>query len=162
MTRRRNAAHGRYRSVFETSLGWGGVVANDAGLLEVFLPFGGTSRAQIATQIGERYPAVKVESPLTINAARLLQRYFAGEPVRFDLPLDWSVFTLFQTTVYQAVISLSYGEVRSYMLTDTLISYSIPDCEPASCWRKYNSEFSRFNRSFRSSKTRCSSCHFRS
>src|SRR5512140_2350844 len=114
MTSCRNAACGRYRSVFETSLGWGGVVANDAGLLEVFLPFGGDSRAVIMTQTGERYPAVEVESPLTINAARLLQRYFAGEPVRFDLPLDWSVFTLFQAVVYQVVVSISYGEVRSY------------------------------------------------
>ena len=114
MIRRRNAAQGRYRTVFETSLGFGGVVASESGLLEVFLPFGGASRAEMVAHFAGLYPAATTGNPVTRSAAHQLQRYFAGEPVIFDLPLDWSVFTPFQTAVYQMVVTISYGEVRSY------------------------------------------------
>ncbi len=114
MTGRKNAIRGRYRSVFETPLGFGGVVASDAGLLEVFLPFGGASRVDMAVDIARAYPAAVADSPVTRRAAQLLRRYFAGEPVVFDLPVDWSAFTPFQPAVYHAVISLPSGMTGSY------------------------------------------------
>ncbi len=114
MIGRRNTAAGRYRSVFETSLGFGGVAASEAGLLELFLPFGGASRAQMMTEIARAYPGAVAENPVTRRAARLLRRYFAGELVVLDLPIDWSPFTPFQIAVYHAVTNLPAGTTRSY------------------------------------------------
>jgi methylated-DNA-[protein]-cysteine S-methyltransferase len=114
MTRRRNADAGKFYSVFETSLGVGGVVASEAGLLEVFPPFGGASLAEMMAHIVELYPAAEADNPATRRAAHLLRCYFAGEPVIFDLPLDWSVFTPFQDAVYHAVVNLPAGTTRSY------------------------------------------------
>ncbi len=114
MTRRRNAARDSYRSVFETSLGFGGVVASEAGLLEVFLPFGGASRTEMIAEIAGAYPDAVADNTVTRRAAHLLWRYFAGEPVLFDLPVNWSVFTPFQTAVYHAVTDIPAGTMRSY------------------------------------------------
>jgi O-6-methylguanine DNA methyltransferase len=49
---------------------------------------------------------------------RLLQRYFAGEPVRFELDVgayaDALGFTDFERDVYAALAAVPYGEVVSY------------------------------------------------
>jgi methylated-DNA-[protein]-cysteine S-methyltransferase len=103
-----------YRSLFATDLGVGGVVASDEGLVEVYLPFGGEDREAMAARIAARYPAAEKENPLTIEAAGLLARYFAGEPVDFDVPIDRQEFTPFQWAVYEAVRAIPAGEVRSY------------------------------------------------
>ncbi len=114
MKRRERHPATAFRSLFTTDLGVGGVVASDEGLLEVFLPFGGEGRETIAAQIAARYPAAAGESPLTRAAADLLKRYFAGEPVDFDLPIDREGFTPFQWAVYRAVMAIPSGETKSY------------------------------------------------
>jgi methylated-DNA-[protein]-cysteine S-methyltransferase len=101
-------------SLYETALGAGGVVAGDAGLLEVFPPFGGENAAAMASRIADRYPDAVEESDTTRRAASLLTRYFAGEPVVFDLPIDFREFTPFQEAIYRMVTTIPRGEVRSY------------------------------------------------
>lgn len=114
MKRKNSLSTGIYSSLYETRLGFGGVVAGEAGLIEVFLPFDGKSREERAAQISGSYPVASGESPLTKQAADLLARYFAGEPVVFALPVDRRGFTPFQWEVYRTVITIPYGEVRSY------------------------------------------------
>ncbi len=48
------------------------------------------------------------------KAEKLLQRYFSGERVVFDLPLDVRHYTPFQRTVWRATAEIPYGETRSY------------------------------------------------
>lgn len=48
------------------------------------------------------------------EASRQLQAYFAGELQRFDLPLDLSVGTPFQQSVWQALLSIPLGASQSY------------------------------------------------
>jgi methylated-DNA-[protein]-cysteine S-methyltransferase len=114
MSRKRNAAEGKYRSLFGTALGFGGVVASEQGLLEVFLPFSGDNEVQIAAHLATLYPHAAGEDRLTRQGADLLRRYFAGERVKFDLPIDWSGFTPFQTVVYRTVAEIPYGVAESY------------------------------------------------
>jgi methylated-DNA-[protein]-cysteine S-methyltransferase len=101
-------------SFYSTDLGNGGVVASSAGLLEVFLPFGGEDRVGIMARISLCYTAPMTENSLTRMAAALLARYFAGEQVVFDLPIDRRCYTPFQWAVYEAVMAIPYGELRSY------------------------------------------------
>jgi methylated-DNA-[protein]-cysteine S-methyltransferase len=101
-------------SFYSTDLGSGGVVASSAGLLEVFLPFGGEDREGIMVRIALHYSAPVAENSLTRIAAALLARYFAGEQVVFDLPVDRRCYTPFQWAVYEAVMAIPYGELRSY------------------------------------------------
>lgn len=114
MKRKSSLTRGLYSSTFETDLGFGGVVAGEEGLLEVFLPFERENREGLAAQILGRHPLAREESPLTRRAADLLARYFAGEPVAIALPVDRSGFTPFQWEVYRTVMTIPYGKVKSY------------------------------------------------
>jgi methylated-DNA-[protein]-cysteine S-methyltransferase len=51
--------------------------------------------------------------PVLIEAERQLQQYFAGERQVFDLPFDISG-TEFQQKVWQALVTIPFGETRSY------------------------------------------------
>ena len=114
MKNRRCVDCGVFVSLFTVAQGTGGVVASETGLVEVFTPFAGLSRETMAERIAGFYPGARSDSELTTRAADLLGRYFAGERVIFDLPLDLSWCTAFQRLVYEAVALIPYGEVRSY------------------------------------------------
>jgi methylated-DNA-[protein]-cysteine S-methyltransferase len=51
--------------------------------------------------------------PLVREAVRQLTAYFAGELRAFDLPLDM-VGTEFQKRVWHELLTIPYGEIRSY------------------------------------------------
>lgn len=51
--------------------------------------------------------------PILLEAERQLQQYFAGTRTSFSLPLDFSG-TDFQKSVWQALLTIPYGETRSY------------------------------------------------
>ena len=51
--------------------------------------------------------------PVLIEAERQLRDYFTGERQIFDLPLDFSG-TEFQKKVWQALLTIPFGETRSY------------------------------------------------
>jgi methylated-DNA-[protein]-cysteine S-methyltransferase len=101
-------------SQFSTIIGFGGVVAGEDGLIEVFLPFAGEDGDKMAAQIALTYPLAATENQVTRKAALLLQKYFAGERVSFDLPIYRGAFTPFQSAVYEAVRGIPYGMVQSY------------------------------------------------
>jgi methylated-DNA-[protein]-cysteine S-methyltransferase len=51
--------------------------------------------------------------PVLREASRQLGEYFGGERERFDLPLSFAG-TTFQRQVWQALLSIPFGETRSY------------------------------------------------
>ena len=51
--------------------------------------------------------------PLLRRTAQQLSRYFDGEPVRFDVPLDLHG-TVFQRRVWQALLRIERGATRTY------------------------------------------------
>lgn len=101
-------------SIYETATGFGALAANDAGLVAHHLPFGATSAAAAQLMAAGIHPLAAGESSLTAAGARLLARYFAGERVAFDLPLDLDPFTPFRKVVYRAVAGIPYGTALTY------------------------------------------------
>jgi len=51
--------------------------------------------------------------PVLVDAARQLEQYFAGECKTFDLNLDFDG-TEFQRKVWSALLTIPFGETRSY------------------------------------------------
>jgi methylated-DNA-[protein]-cysteine S-methyltransferase len=51
--------------------------------------------------------------PVLVEAERQLGEYFAGKRKKFNVPLDFSG-TDFQKKVWQALLSIPFGETRSY------------------------------------------------
>jgi O-6-methylguanine DNA methyltransferase len=78
------------------------LVAGDCGLRAIDF------RSQPPAK-GERNDANQV----TVEAARQLRAYFAGQLRRFDLPLDMQG-TPFQLRVWHELERIPYGETRSY------------------------------------------------
>jgi methylated-DNA-[protein]-cysteine S-methyltransferase len=114
MKGKRYTTQGKYWSLFKTTIGFGGVVASEDGLLEVLLPFAGKCRDELVVWINSLYPLIAMENQVTRNAALLLEKYFAGEKVSFGLPICWLSFTPFMSAVYEAVRDIPYGSVQSY------------------------------------------------
>lgn len=102
-------------TMYETAAGFGLLVANDNGLVAHHLPYGARSAGDALEIAVTLHPQAKGESALTRDGADLLVRYFAGERVSFNLPLDLEGFTPFQKSVYQVVAAIPYGTVLSYL-----------------------------------------------
>ena len=99
--------------LFDTCLGWMGMVSSPSGLRKVILPQ--KSREAVLYQImnygcaaGEQSPALFGDLPYR------LRRYLEGEPVDFPDKLDLVEATRFQRNVWQVVRAIPYGETRSY------------------------------------------------
>jgi methylated-DNA-[protein]-cysteine S-methyltransferase len=114
MNPKRNLQLGRYSSVYCTTKGCGGVVASDEGLIELFLPFTGDAPEKMVEVIAAAYPLAACGNALTEKAAALLEKYFAGEEVTFDLAIYRRGFTLFQQDVYALVVKIPFGQVKTY------------------------------------------------
>ena len=107
----RPSASGCAYAVSKTAFGWIGVVGTERGLVRLVLPKPepGPVLEEIAREHGpipqdeERYAGIFAE----------LERYFAGEPVAFDVPLA-PQGTPFQLAVWDALRRIPYGETRSY------------------------------------------------
>lgn len=94
-------------------MGCGGVVASYKGVLEVFLPVSPTPE-ELESLIVRLYPLQHGENQLTIKAADMLRKYFSGQRVDFDLPLDLEDCSEFRRTVYKAVAGIAYGTLKTY------------------------------------------------
>lgn len=98
-------------SCFKSSFGWVGVAKSSRGISRVV--FGKSNEPEVEDCLLLGKKAAKSEEGLS-KAVDLLQRYFSGEPVEFDLNLDLQDGTEFQQSVWRTTYHIPYGEVRSY------------------------------------------------
>jgi methylated-DNA-[protein]-cysteine S-methyltransferase len=83
------------------------LAATDQGLAAVLWEHDRPGRVQLRiTAEGEQHPVL-------VEAQRQLEEYFAGSRTHFVLPLDLSG-TPFQQSVWQALMTIPFGETRSY------------------------------------------------
>jgi methylated-DNA-[protein]-cysteine S-methyltransferase len=66
-----------------------------------------------AIEFGSRGEPNRSSNPLMHETIRQLRVFFAGELREFDLPLDMAG-TEFQKRVWRALLTIPYGETRSY------------------------------------------------
>jgi methylated-DNA-[protein]-cysteine S-methyltransferase len=93
-----------------TSWGWMGLAWTSAGLCGVELP---GKREDVERRLISRYP-VAAWAEVPDFYALPLQRYFAGEPVQFQLPLDFLGRRGFFTKVWDLARSVPFGNVVTY------------------------------------------------
>jgi O6-methylguanine-DNA--protein-cysteine methyltransferase len=104
------------KDFYHSNLGWTGVAVSDRGICRIVLPR--KSRNSVERELKGAEPEgrgdeQKAEQFLN-KAIALLRRYFAGERIAFDLPLDIRSYTQFQQAVWRAAMEIPSGETQSY------------------------------------------------
>jgi len=97
----------------QTAAGWVGLAFSAQGLVELRFPV--PSRAEALGDLQAAFPAAALlPEDAWASVQEQLRRYFAGERVEFDAPLDLRGWTPFQRRVWEAARRIPYGETRTY------------------------------------------------
>ena len=92
------------------------VAASPLGIRGLYMR---ASEESVRAQWPER--TVIVDEARVAPFLRQVDEYLAGRRHTFDLPIDWSVLTLFQEEVLRLVCAIPYGQTRTYQqLADEL------------------------------------------
>lgn len=83
------------------------LAASQGGLVAVLWPNDDPSRVRLGPMTGQR------DHPILAQAEQQLEAYFAGDLRQFSVPLDFRG-TDFQKSVWTALLSIPFGETRSY------------------------------------------------
>ena len=103
----------RVYRVFETPLGWVGIVGNDGRISRLVLPR--RAKCEAIEALGEGIEGELVETKHDFSGeAHRLAAYFAGERVAFECGIDVSNASLFDHRVWNAAREIGYGEVETY------------------------------------------------
>ena len=97
-----------------TAFGWVGIAWSEQGLVALTLPQ--PAKAGALSQLpASSDPAPEAAPGLDVDAlAEKLRRYFVGEVVHFDEPLDPTIGTDFQQRVWAITRAIPRGQTRSY------------------------------------------------
>ena len=103
----RSADQDRYYRVVDSPIGRLRLVANEDSLVAVSWEDGYTRHA--TPHIGTK----ALLHPVLVETSRQLEEYFAGSRKKFELKLHFAG-TEFQRKVWSALLTIPYGETRSY------------------------------------------------
>lgn len=98
--------------IFVTKAGYVGIVASRRGLRRVYLPHG--SRRVLTATVRREFPGACESGRLLNDLVEALRRYFAGQPVEFDVPLDLRGASRFEAAVWRACQKVAYGQCVTY------------------------------------------------
>lgn len=98
--------------VVPSAAGFAAFVASPRGLKRVFLPE--PTRAHVLDAVQRSEPGATEVPTLLPKLADCLTRFFAGEPVAFDVDCDWAGRTAFEQAVWRACRRVPYGKTATY------------------------------------------------
>jgi len=98
--------------IFNTDMGWVGILSSSAGLRRVILPH--SSTREIRQRLGDSIDQVNQAPHLFQDLMKRFILYYSGHKVNFPDKLDLSGGTEFRRRVWEAARLIPYGETRSY------------------------------------------------
>jgi methylated-DNA-[protein]-cysteine S-methyltransferase len=100
-----------YGKLVDSPVGTLKLVASDAGLAAILWPNDDPARVRLGETIAVDFRGDS--HPVLLEGERQLREYFNGSRKAFDLKLDF-IGTAFQQKVWAALLTIPYGETRSY------------------------------------------------
>jgi methylated-DNA-[protein]-cysteine S-methyltransferase len=97
--------------VEELPVGPVALAATERGIYEIVFLRGRTGESPATDDTASARAAARKHLR---RCRRQLERYFAGKPTTFDVPLDLSRGTAFQQTIWRACMTIPPGETRPY------------------------------------------------
>ncbi len=107
--------------IFNTPLGWMGLVGTSAGLKEVVLPE--KSREEVLAQDKRRLHTVEDDDTCFNDLPHRLKVYLSGKTVDFSDELDLDGTTRFRQQVWRVTRAIPHGETRSYAWVSGQLGY---------------------------------------
>jgi len=98
--------------VFQTKLGWMGLVGDEKGVQRIYLPE--PSREDLVERITREFPNGREGDQALAEAKKEILEYLDGCRKKFEIPLDLSWATPFQQKVYQTMLAIPFGRVQTY------------------------------------------------
>lgn len=95
-----------YRKIIDSSVGALTLVSSDTSLIAILWENDDPDRVRLDA-------AVEHDHPILVEAANQLRAYFDGRLTEFTVPLEFRG-TEFQKRVWAALLTIPYGETRSY------------------------------------------------
>jgi methylated-DNA-[protein]-cysteine S-methyltransferase len=99
-------------ATFRVKLGWMGVVGNENGVQQIYLP--SLKKEDLRKRILADFPDCQKRADFLAQAKKELTEYFSGRRGHFDFALELSGATPFQKRVYTVMRTIPFGEVRTY------------------------------------------------
>lgn len=99
-------------TVFQTNMGWIGILSTTTGLLRSTLPQPSSQKA--LSVLGQQLEKAHNSPRLFEEMEKRMQLYFNSYKVSFPDSLDLSGTTAFQRLVWKATRLIPYGQTRSY------------------------------------------------
>lgn len=97
---------------FETPWGWMAIAFSELGLVRTTLPC--PSKEEAIREIIVLWPQASPVEEAFGELKEQFARYFRGERVEFNFPLDLRAGTIFQKRVWEAVKNIPWGQTRTY------------------------------------------------
>ncbi|MDY6550663.1 methylated-DNA--[protein]-cysteine S-methyltransferase [Acinetobacter faecalis] len=96
-----------YNKKIQTPVGQLTLVAHDQALVAVLWENDDPTRVKLSESFEQN------EHPLLVEVEKQLAEYFEGQRTQFIIPLDFQG-TVFQKSVWSALLQIPFGETRSY------------------------------------------------
>ena len=98
--------------IFKTRFGWMGMMGGMRGIQRIFLPV--PEKDQASGLIRKHFPSLCENTDFFKEEIGQIEQYFDGKRREFQVQLDFSSATPFQRRVYEILLTIPFGEVRSY------------------------------------------------
>jgi len=98
--------------IFETRFGWMGLAGGKGGIQRIYLPV--AEKEQASELVRRDFSSWREIADFFKKEIAQIDEYLSGKRKEFQVTLDFSSATPFQRRVYEILLTIPFGEVRSY------------------------------------------------
>lgn len=99
-------------TVWRTPFGWMGLAGSIRGIRRIYLPM--SQKEELYERVKKDFPGGEEKADIYTREIEQIQEYFNGQRKEFAFPLDFSKATPFQKRVYEILLTIPFGQIRTY------------------------------------------------